>query len=87
MLVGSAQGPDQIHAFLYDKAVPDQLIDLGGSTRKASGINNLGQIVGAADFGPFLYDGVIVRELNSLLPANSGWVRSKPPMPSTLPER
>jgi probable HAF family extracellular repeat protein len=51
---------------------------LGGSESFAAGINGEGQVVGYADtiggaLDAFLYSGGIMTDLNSLLPANSGW--------------
>ena len=53
---------------------------LGGSYSNAFGINDAGQVVGAANtpnIGPqhaFLYSTGVMIDLNSLLPASSGWV-------------
>jgi probable HAF family extracellular repeat protein len=60
-------------AFLYDSAGMHDL----GTWGLAYGINGLGQIVGEADDTAqhaFLYTGGAMTDLNSLLPANSGWV-------------
>ena len=52
---------------------------LGGSWSEANGINNAGQVVGEADLADgsthaFLWSGGSMRDLNSLIPGNSGWV-------------
>ena len=51
----------------------------GGTSSAADAINSLGQIVGYSDIGggvdsAFLYSGGNMIDLNTLLPANSGWV-------------
>ena len=51
----------------------------GGVTSSANGINNNGQIVGSYGFSSgivhaFMYESGSMVDLNSLLPANSGWV-------------
>jgi probable HAF family extracellular repeat protein len=70
------------HAFLYNNST---LIDLGGGNAefpggedftKARGINNLGEVVGYqgdSNSRAFYYDGTTMRNLNSLIPAGSGW--------------
>jgi probable HAF family extracellular repeat protein len=59
------------------------MLDLGvlpeGSLSAAEGINNAGQVVGASDFSGRLHAFVWspstgMLDLNSLIPANSGWV-------------
>jgi probable HAF family extracellular repeat protein len=71
------------HAFLYNNTT---LIDLGGGGNanfpggqdftRGSAINNFGEVVGYQGQNPpyaFYYDGVTMRNLNSLIPAGSGW--------------
>ncbi len=62
------------HAFLYSGG---DMIDLGtldGSSTRAWGINNSGQVVGGADNGDaFLYSNGCIGDLNSLLANGSGW--------------
>lgn len=70
------------HAFLYNNST---LIDLGGGNAefpggedftKGEGINNRGEVVGyQGNNNPnaFYYDGTTMRNLNSLIPAGSGW--------------
>lgn len=77
--VGAMKVSGVRHAFYYDTEVHD-LGSLGGqATNKASAINDAGVIVGSADFGggthAFLATTTSAMvDLNSLLPANSGWV-------------
>jgi probable HAF family extracellular repeat protein len=66
------------HAFLYkDNALIDLGTLAGGTTSSALAINNKGQIVGTSFLNglqtAFLYDGTTMRNLNGLLPGNSGW--------------
>ena len=69
------------HAFLYDGTTMHDLHILGGFTGKdsyANAINNRGQVVGVATFGPgepyraFLYDGTMW-DLNDLVVNPDGW--------------
>ncbi len=50
----------------------------GGGQSFAYGINNRGDVVGAADSGgtlhAVLYEKGVLIDLNSLIPASSGWV-------------
>lgn len=62
----------------------DVMVDLGtlpgGNTSVANAVNNAGQMVGYAtvaggDVRAFLYqEGGVLTDLNSLIPANSGWI-------------
>jgi probable HAF family extracellular repeat protein len=53
---------------------------LGGKESFANAVNNAGQVVGLSDVAgvkephAFLWSGGAMRDLNSLIPANSGWV-------------
>jgi probable HAF family extracellular repeat protein len=82
----SSTSSGQEHAFLYSGGVMKDLGTLGGlhaygqtyATSFAGGINDLGQVVGSSttNNGPmhaFLYKNGTMYDLNSLLPANSGW--------------
>ena len=67
-------------AFLYANGIRASLGSLGGTASAAWGINASGQIVGAsyttanaATTHAFLYTGGTMTDLNSLLPAGSGW--------------
>ena len=84
-VVGAYLGPSGQTAFLYSNGVMTGIGSLGCSGAEvfasASGINESGQVVGSESGtipigcgGPFLYFGGITTNLNSLLPANSGWV-------------
>jgi len=67
------------HAFLYSNSSLSDLGTLPGGTQSlAFGINNFGQVVGASNSSvtqlhAFLYSGGVMRNLNRLIPANSGW--------------
>lgn len=81
----SYAGNTTCHAFLYSAGKMTDLGTLGGTGGQslANAINDAGQIVGEASdansgtgFSPFLYSNGVMTNLNSLLPANSGWVLS-----------
>ena len=82
-VVGSAYTAYWIlRAFLYSGGFMTDLGTLGGFNSQANGINNSGQVVGWANTNgsqqccvgdPFLYSKGIMVDLNSFLPANSGW--------------
>ena len=67
------------HAFYYAQGTMTDLGTLGGTNSRGYGINNHGQVVGQAETATgalhsFLWqDGAMV-DLNSRIPANSGWV-------------
>lgn len=71
------------HAFLFDGVMRD-LGTLGGPGSYAYGVNDRGQVVGAADIGldelrhpiahAFLWQAGAMTDLNSLIPAGSGWL-------------
>ena len=71
MLLGGAARADY---FITD------LDTFGGTQSSATGINNLGQVVGTASFPgdalshAFLYSNGTMTDLNNQLPANSGWI-------------
>lgn len=71
----------QLHAFLYSGGSLQDLGTLGGRDSAAYGINDLGQVVGSSSVDPifnnnhaFVYSDGVIADLNSLIPANSGWV-------------
>ncbi len=66
------------HGFIYRAGVMRDLGTLGGSSSSAKAINNHSQVVGNstdANFQPraFLWQSNRMKDLNQLLPANSGW--------------
>ncbi len=79
-VVGYSQTADDksFHAFIDNNGNLADLGTLGGNSSSAYGINDLGQIVGqsatnAGSEHAFLYrDGDLI-DLNSLIPADSGW--------------
>jgi probable HAF family extracellular repeat protein len=71
-------GASNWHAFLYSAGTMKDLGTLnGGPFSEALGINNSGQIVGDSTTNNFtyaiLYTGGVMYDLNTFLPANSGW--------------
>ncbi len=81
-VVGDAYtaGDAAVHAFLRSSSgTMTDLGTLGGTSSDGYGINTAGQVVGAADTArdaathAFLWSGGTMTDLNSLLPANSGW--------------
>jgi probable HAF family extracellular repeat protein len=79
-LAGDSAGTGPRHAFLDSGGTMTDLGTLGGQyvNSEASGINDFGQIVGEGfdnngDNQALLYSGGTMANLNSLLPANSGW--------------
>ena len=74
----NSDGSSHAHAFLYSRGVMTDLGTLGGDSSWANAINNSGQVVGSAATASgsrhaFLYSNGKMTDLNSLLPANSGW--------------
>jgi len=80
LVIGASTTLDdfELHAFVYQNGAMTDLGALGAGFSSATAVNSLGEVVGNtydADFVPvaFLWkDGVMVN-LNSLLPADSGW--------------
>jgi probable HAF family extracellular repeat protein len=66
------------HAFLWSEGTLIDLGTLGGNYSAAFGINNLGEIVGASNRADgvqaaFVWNGIKVVDLNTRIPASSGW--------------
>ncbi|NUQ37434.1 MAG: hypothetical protein HUU23_06465 [Caldilineales bacterium] len=66
----SRVGGTAFHAFLWDGAMHD----LGGSQSIAYDINDAGLIVGESGGQAVLWQDGQMQDLNTLIPANSGWV-------------
>ena len=71
-------GDIDFHGFVHSSGVLQDLGTLGGVTATARDINNLGQVVGTStDINwmqrAFLWENGTITDLNTLLPANSGW--------------
>jgi len=66
------------HAFLYSNGTMLDLGTLGGANSSAWSLNNLGHVVGVASDASgedraYLWKDGVMTDLNSLLPAHSGW--------------
>ena len=78
-VAGRGNTPTGNSAFFYDGTNLVQL-SLGGTDAQAGDINDAGEVVGYAYLPgnaaqhAFLYSGGIMNDLNTLIPANSGWV-------------
>ena len=79
-VVGQASKPeaDISHAFMNTNSAMIDLGTLGGTQSSANAINSFGTIVGDSTLADgtsrgFLYPGGIMTDLNTFLPANSGW--------------
>jgi probable HAF family extracellular repeat protein len=71
---------EQPHAFFYANGAMTDLGTLGGRHSYGLGLNSTGQVVGQAELSDdqsedaFVWDSVNgMRDLNALIPANSGW--------------
>ncbi|GFE57670.1 hypothetical protein [Geobacter sp. AOG1] len=68
-----------IDGFIYQEGEMTRINDFGGSYNYPTALNNLGQVIGTAqsplDFilHPYIYYNGIMTDLNTLLPASSGW--------------
>ena len=75
----SPVSPGPSHAFLYEDGAMDDLGTLGCGSSAATDINNAGEVVGSSclengERRAFLYSGAAMVDLQTLLPAGSGWV-------------
>jgi len=80
-IIGRSRTTDdaQVNGFIYSNGVLIDLGTLGGSFSTPYALNNLGQVVGQSEQADgavhaFLWQGGTMMDLNTLLPANSGWV-------------
>jgi probable HAF family extracellular repeat protein len=68
------------HAFFYTGGTMIDLGTLGGRNSEATGLNEIGQVVGwseragVAGTHAFLYAGGVMTDLNTRVPAGAGWV-------------
>jgi probable HAF family extracellular repeat protein len=79
--MGDIDRADTVRAFLWQQGMsrPQDLGTLGGKRSYAAAINNAGDVVGEAQkadnaFRAALWHAGKIVDLNSVLPANSGWV-------------
>lgn len=68
----------ETRAFVFQNGALVDLGSLGGGSSSAKAINNRGQVVGdsanaSAQLRPFVWHNGVMTDLNTLLPANSGW--------------
>jgi probable HAF family extracellular repeat protein len=61
------------YAFLWDDGVLTDLGKLDGLYTEALGLNDVGQIVGAAGNSAVLWDNGLIYDLDDLIPSGSGW--------------
>ncbi|MFA7238423.1 MAG: hypothetical protein WC058_16320 [Phycisphaeraceae bacterium] len=80
-IAGYAYSPttEFVQAFLYSGSVMANLGTLGGTNSYASGINNLGNVVGKAQvvgdiYHAFLYSDSMMADLNDCIASGSGWL-------------
>ena len=71
-------GDADSHGFIHNNGALQDLGTFGGSSSMARDLNNLGQVVGASTDAnsrqrAFLWENGTMTDLNTLLPANSGW--------------
>jgi len=76
---GTVASNGNLWAFFYSQGAMTALGTFGGSTSQPYAINASGQVTGSADITgdtdthAFLYSEGVMTDLNSLIPANSGW--------------
>ena len=78
VVVGDSSVPEGSHAFIWKEGVMSDLGTLGGPFSSAYGINDIGHVVGYALTGSFaqravVWRGSTIRDLNDLIPTDSGW--------------
>lgn len=80
-IIGRSRTTDdaQLNGFIYSSGSMTDLGTLGGPSSTPYAINNRGQIVGQSEQADgaaraFLWQGGTLTDLNTLLPADSGWV-------------
>jgi uncharacterized repeat protein (TIGR01451 family) len=61
-------------AYLFSNGTLTDLGTLDGDHSYPYGVNNAGQVVGESGGHAFLYSNGMLQDLNSLIPADSGWV-------------
>jgi probable HAF family extracellular repeat protein len=76
--IANTTGDLETHGFLYNDGAISDLGTLGGSYSFPNALNNKGQVVGESALGTgepraFLWDKGTMKDLNTLLPNNSGW--------------
>jgi probable HAF family extracellular repeat protein len=77
-VIGDSSLVDGYRGFIYSSGVLRDLGSLGGNFSSSWGLNALGQVVGVSSNASFrqrafLWQNGTMTDLNSLLPANSGW--------------
>jgi len=68
-----------IDSCLYNQGDMTRINDFGGNQSYPTALNNVGQVIGTAqysqdyNFHPFIYFNGTMKDLNTLIPADSGW--------------
>jgi uncharacterized repeat protein (TIGR01451 family) len=70
-------GQPIISAYIYTGGKVQDIGTLDGVRGIAWGVNNMGQVVGESGGHAFLYSNGVLSDLNTLIPANSGWVLTR----------
>ncbi len=69
----------QVDSYLYNQGDLTRINDFGGNYSYPTALNNVGQVIGTAQysqdykFHPFIYFNETMKDLNTLIPADSGW--------------